>query len=29
VQLDKNLHVVGDIFGTGEKQALYPEPGQR
>ena len=28
VQLDKNLHVVGDIFGTGKKQMLVPEPGQ-
>ena len=26
VQLDQNLHIVGDIFGTGAKQALFPEP---
>jgi len=26
VQLDKNLHVVADIYGSGEKQAAYPEP---
>jgi inner membrane protein len=26
VQLDKNLHVVGDVYGSGKKQALYPEP---
>lgn len=29
VELDRNLHVVGDLFGTGEQQRLYPEPGQR
>ena len=26
VQLDKNLHVVADIYGTGENQKSYPEP---
>jgi inner membrane protein len=26
VELDKNLHVVGDVFGIGEKQVLAPEP---
>ena len=26
VQLDKNLHVLADIYGSGEKQAAYPEP---
>jgi inner membrane protein len=26
VQLDKNLHVVADIFGSGKKQAAFPEP---
>jgi inner membrane protein len=26
VQLDKSLHVVGDLYGTGSKQKLYPEP---
>jgi inner membrane protein len=26
VQLDKNLHVVGDVYGSGRKQVLVPEP---
>ncbi|MGA7930946.1 MAG: metal-dependent hydrolase [Candidatus Sulfotelmatobacter sp.] len=26
VQLDKNLHVVADIFGSGKKQTAFPEP---
>ncbi len=26
VQLDKNLHVVADIYGSGEKQQAFPEP---
>jgi inner membrane protein len=26
VQLDKNLHVVADIFGSGKKETAYPEP---
>jgi len=26
VQLDKNLHVVGDVYGSGEKQVTVPEP---
>ena len=26
VQLDKNLRVVGDVFGSGKKQILAPEP---
>jgi len=26
VQLDENLHVAGDVFGSGEDQKLYPEP---
>jgi inner membrane protein len=26
VQLDKNLHVVADIYGSGENQKDYPEP---
>ena len=26
VQLDQNLHVVADIFGSGKKQAAFPEP---
>ncbi len=29
VQLDKNLRVVGDAYGTGENQVVVPEPGQR
>jgi inner membrane protein len=29
VQLDKNLRVVGDVFGTGKDQVMVPEPGQR
>jgi len=27
VQLDKNLHVVGDVFGSGKDQVVIPEPG--
>ena len=26
VELDNNLHVVGDVFGSGKKQVLVPEP---
>jgi inner membrane protein len=29
VELDKNLHVVGDVFGSGGNQVVVPEPGQR
>lgn len=29
VQLDKNLRVVGDIFGMGKSQVIVPEPAQR
>jgi inner membrane protein len=29
VELDKNLRVVGDVFGLGRDQAVVPEPGQR
>lgn len=29
VQLDKNLQVVGDIYGDGENQVLVPEPAER
>jgi len=28
VQLDKNLSVLGDLYGTGDKQKLFPEPGK-
>lgn len=26
VQLDRNLHVVGDVYGSGKNQVLVPEP---
>jgi inner membrane protein len=26
VQLDKNLHVIADIYGSGENQKAFPEP---
>jgi inner membrane protein len=29
VELDKNLRVVGDIFGTGKQQKLFPEPARQ
>jgi len=29
VQLDNNLHVVGDVYGSGKDQVVVPEPGQR
>jgi inner membrane protein len=29
VVLDKNLHVIGDIFGDGNEPKVVPEPGQR
>jgi inner membrane protein len=29
VELDKNLRVVGDVFGSGGNQTVVPEPGQR
>jgi inner membrane protein len=28
VQLDKNLHIVGDIFGSGKNRIVQPEPNQ-
>jgi inner membrane protein len=28
VELDKDLHVVGDVYGEGRKQIVIPEPGQ-
>ena len=28
VELDKNLHVVGDVFGMGKDQVVVSEPGQ-
>jgi inner membrane protein len=29
VRLDRNLHVVGDVYGEENKQTVVPEPGQR
>jgi hypothetical protein len=29
VELDRNLHVVGDVYGSEEKQVVVPEPGQQ
>jgi len=29
VQIDQNLHVVGDVYDTKRGQAIVPEPGQR
>jgi inner membrane protein len=29
VELDQNLHVVGDVYETGKGQIVVPEPGQR
>ena len=26
VQLDKNLHVVGDVYGSGKNRKVVPEP---
>jgi len=26
VKLDRNLHVIGDVYGTGENQVTVPEP---
>jgi inner membrane protein len=28
VELDKNLKIVGDVFGTGKNTIILPEPGQ-
>jgi inner membrane protein len=28
VELDKNLKIVGDVFGTGANMTVVPEPGQ-
>jgi len=27
VKLDKNLHVLGDVYAQGEEQVLVPDPG--
>ncbi len=27
VELDRNLHVVGDVYGSGKKRVTVPEPG--
>jgi len=29
IELDKDLHVLGDVVGEGAKQRVEPEPGQR
>jgi inner membrane protein len=29
VEIDQNLHVVGDVYDTGKGQTVVPEPGQR
>jgi inner membrane protein len=29
VKIDKNLHVVGDVYATRKGQVVVPEPGQR
>lgn len=29
VRLDQNLHVIGDVYGIGEKEIVVPDPGQR
>ena len=29
VELDQDLHVVGDLFGAGKNQVLVPEPGRQ
>jgi inner membrane protein len=28
VKLDKDLNIVGDVFGTGQEMTVVPEPGQ-
>jgi inner membrane protein len=28
VRLDKNLNVVGDVYGSGKNEVIVPEPGQ-
>jgi inner membrane protein len=29
VELDRNLHVLGDVYGPDEKRVVVPEPGQQ
>lgn len=29
VQLDRNLNVVGDVYGSGPNRVVFPEPGSR
>jgi inner membrane protein len=29
VELDRNLHVVGDVYGSDENRVVVPEPGQQ
>ena len=26
IQIDRNLHVVGDVYGSGKQQVVVPEP---
>jgi inner membrane protein len=28
IQLDRNLHVLGDVYGSGANRVTVPEPGQ-
>ena len=28
VQLDRNLRIIGDVYGSGRKRVVVPEPGQ-
>jgi inner membrane protein len=29
VEIDKNLHVIGDVYDNGSRQIVSPDPGQR
>lgn len=29
VELDRDLHIVGDVYGIGKKRRVVPEPGER
>jgi len=29
VEIDEKLHVVGDVYDSGNGQVVVPEPGQR
>jgi len=28
VQLDRNLRIIGDVYGSGRKRVVVPEPSQ-